>query len=200
MAPNGSFGMTMVELVRSTYGEEAANAFEVSPTNDDMMAIHRIGREVLSMLRDLKAGRCTQLSAMMFARWERERRQNLYMFAGGLLADDVRIWGRDDMADTIQERILSSNQSLDLHCWLGIGEYILDISICRTARTVGAPAKLREVLLRVIPEPSEVLLLTASGLATSGLVYLPHAVLSAEQVYAHASGIAKLLDIQPPGA
>ena len=180
-------------LVREVYGDDSFHNFCASPTDEDFDAIKRIGKEVLSHM-PFRAGSCGPLCAMMLARWEHESRSRLYMFAGELVGDGVRIWGNDSMTKSIQTQIESSHTSWDGHIWLGIGEYVLDLSMCRTAKSTGSPPKLREIFYRNFPETMGLFLANSTGLAEIGLQYIPHAVLTKNQVDGHILGIEQWLN------
>ena len=179
-------------LVHQVYGHDAFEEFCSRPTDEDFDAIKRIGQDVLRLM-PFRAGSCGPLSAMMLARWEYESRSSLYMFAGELVGDGVRIWGKDGMAKSIQKQIESSDSFWDGHFWLGIGEYVLDLSICRTAKSHGCPQKLREIFDRSFPKSMGLLLADATGLAQIGLHFIPHAVLTKNQVDGHVLGIQQWL-------
>jgi hypothetical protein len=116
------------------------------------------------------------------------------MFAGELVGDGETIWGNSSMEESIQSQIESSQSSWDGHFWLGIGEYVLDLSLCRTAKSSGSPPKLREIFYRNFPETKGILLANSDALDEIGLHYIPHAVLTKKQVDGHILGIDKWLE------
>lgn len=181
------------KLVREVYGDASYGRFQTAPTEEEFDAIRRIGADVLRRM-PYRAGSCGPLSAMMLAQWELESRTGLYMFAGELVGDGETIWGNSNMKESIQSQIESSQSSWDGHFWLGIGEYVLDMSLCRTAKSPGSPPKLREILYGNFPETMGLLLANSAALDEIGLRYIPHAVLTKKQVDGHILGIEKWLE------
>jgi hypothetical protein len=180
------------KLVREVYGESSFERFKTPPTEEDFDAIKRIGVDVQKLMPH-RAGSCGPLSAMTLARWELESRTGLYMFAGELVGDGETIWGNSSMNESIQSQIESSQSYWDGHFWLAIGEYVLDMSLCRTAKSSGSPSKLREIFYRNFPETTGLLLAKSAVLDEIGLRYIPHAVLTKNQVDGHILGIDKWL-------
>ena len=124
-----------------------------------------------------------------------EDRPRAFAVAGELYIGNNRIFGSDTIADTIERDIDGSNPSWDGHFWVAIGSLIVDLSIFRTAYSDGCSPVLKSFVHEQFGSGRGLLVADNEMLETDlGIRYVPHAVLTEEQVSAHFAGIRDLLE------
>lgn len=185
---------SLFQIIADTYSEQAARLFrDHKPTQVELMDITDIGKDVLQYFSS-KPGACGAMSAMFAARWEMKPRSPLYVVAGELYVNEVRVYGHDTLQFSIQEEINSSNPSWDGHFWIVFGPYVVDVSIFRTAYSDYSPPALKRFVLREFGTGRGLLIADSSAVEAMGFRYIPHAVLTKEQVTAYVYGAKTLLD------
>jgi hypothetical protein len=154
--------------------------------------LEKLGHEVLQHIPS-KPGLCGVMSALYVANWERKSPLPIYMVAGELYVNETRVFGHDLMSQTINEEINKSNPSWDGHFWVVFGSHIIDVSIFRTAYSDYSPAALATHVKEVFGLGKELLITSYLDLVEKGFKYIPHAVLTYEQVTAYCHGAKALL-------
>jgi hypothetical protein len=81
-----------------------------------------------------------------------------------------------------------SNMDWDGHCWVVYGNWIADVSLCRTAYSGKGPPGLREHVTALYGEGRGALLFTPDGARSDGFRYRARYILTDEQVEKLARG------------
>ena len=115
-------------------------------------------------------------------------RPPVYVVAGELYVNDVRVFGSDSQETSIRDDINRSNPSWDGHFWLVLGPYIVDVSVFRTAYPNSSPPALAQHVKERFGSGRGLLIADQKGLDELGLKYIAHSLLTEEQVTAYFSG------------
>jgi hypothetical protein len=175
----------LLELIAKSYSVETATAYKAcQPTEAQLDELAEIGRDVLAHFPSV-AGACAPMTAVYAVRWEMEPRPPIYVVAGELYANRVRVFGSDSLSKTINADINQSNPAWDGHYWLVFGPYVADISIFRTAYSNYSPPALAKHVKERCGTGRGLLIANELALDELGFKYIPHAVLTADQVTAH---------------
>ena len=184
----------LVNLIAAAYDPKTSHAFaQFVPSDADLRDLAEVGKDVLQNFPS-KPGACGPMSAMYLARWEMQPRPRMFMVAGELYADGTRVFGHDNMGSTINEEIRKSNLSWDGHFWLVFGLYTVDVSIFRTAYSGYSPPALAAHVHRVCGKQKGLLIANKTGLDEVGFRYVPHAILSSDQVDGYCHGARALFE------
>lgn len=108
--------------------------------------------------------------------------------AGALRLDGDYMYGSDEPFDG--GRVFSGEEgpNWDGHCWLLFGEFIVDISLGRTAREGHCRKPLADRVLSTFGAHVGMVAVTPNGARDAGLEYVPRYVLTPDQVLANAGG------------
>jgi hypothetical protein len=143
----------ITELVRRSYSDADAVAYETFVPDRDLLA--KFGAEGTEVLRAFPTlpGACAVMSAL-YAVVLQDRFPGIpiHVAAGALVVDGATVFG--ETADQIDwnEALGQSNPSWDGHCWVVCGDWIADISICRTAYSSKSSPILAEYVRREFGE------------------------------------------------
>jgi hypothetical protein len=130
----------IAELIRQSQSEAAAEAYlACRPTEDQIRQIGEVGREILLHVRAVP-GACAPMSALYAAILQNRMPGTIiHMVAGALAVEGKYVFGQ--AADRVDGNNIfgRSNPSWDGHSWLVCGDYIIDISLFRTAYSAQSP-------------------------------------------------------------
>ena len=157
---------------------------------EDLELLGRTGREVLSDVPP-RSGDCAMLSAL----WASGLNE-YYSMPAMVVAGDLKINGRK--AFNCKKNIPTSNDSMrtikekwDGHCWIEVGGYIGDLSIFRTAYSLGENSNLKNFILSEFGEGRGILVSNKEGLP-NGMEYVPKYVLNDQRI----AGLLRGLELQ----
>jgi hypothetical protein len=120
-----------------------------------------------------------------------------YCVAGDLIVEGRIIFG--GLSDIeLATAFDKSNPSLDVHCWLGFGEYVGDLSVFRTAYSPQGPKSLLKVVLEKFGPGKGLFLSTVQDAANAGLKYIPKYVLTEAQLNGLVRGAREIFAPQSP--
>ena len=138
---------TLSQLITESYdAKEADRTLAFRPDEKSLRTLTYAGYELLQKF-PYKPGAC----AMMTALWVQCIRDTtsypIHAVAGALFIDDRQIFGSDPKANKMKGAFDSTNMDWDGHCWVTLGNYIADASLCRTAYSTASPPLLKERIL-----------------------------------------------------
>ncbi len=167
-------------LIRQTHSQRAADAFETYVSTDaDIETLSNVGRDVLLHLPP-DPGACALMSAVYIMRLRRVTSAPTFMVAGTLAVDGTPVFG-DGLK--LEEALFTvGNSSWDGHAWVMLGNYLADISLCRTAYSGSAHHKLKAYVERRLGVNRGLIISKWPGPAHEGLIYTPQYVLSDEEI------------------
>jgi hypothetical protein len=186
----------LISLVTASYSSAEAErhaGFMAAPAH--LKDIGALGKEILQHV-PVRPGACALMSAL----WTGLIRDRLdipaYCVAGDLVVGGRKMFdaGKDPIASTFDQ----SNPAWDCHCWVAVGEWIGDVSLCRTAYSRYGPRGLRRHVLNQFGPGRGLLLLTTTAAANEGLSYIPRYVLGEPQVTGLMHGAATLFGPEEP--
>lgn len=99
-----------------------------------------------------------------------------------------------DDVPKLSEAFGASDLSWDGHCWIVLGKWIADVSICRTAKSGRAPPALARHMRQAFEAKTGLLIQSAEAAAEMGLFYRPRYVLTSDQIDGLARGARAVLE------
>jgi hypothetical protein len=103
------------------------------------------------------------------------------MVAGSLAVDGTFVFGNGAPFDG-SAVFGASKSAWDGHCWVEVAEWIIDISLFRTADSQKGPPALKAFVRKHFGEGRAILIAKSAGLAREGLVYVRQYELTKAQV------------------
>lgn len=170
------------ELINNSYDEKEANRYKSFITDKDALNLTvEIGREVLTLFPDIP-GACVPMSSMWGALIRDNSNYPVHVVAGTLSIDNTLVFG--EQSDKCNYKTLFKSSDLDWngHCWIVFGNYICDISICRTAYSGRASSTLKNKIVSMFGEKGGLFLNTYSNLENTGFKYKEEYVLTDEEI------------------
>lgn len=172
--------MRMDRLIQATHTRADAQTFQRHVVSEnDKSVLAEVGATVLAAYKPV-AGACTLLSAAYASLMHAATASPVHVVAGNLFADGVRVFGGD--LPVTRRTFERSDLSWDGHAWVMLGNYVADISLCRTARSPACPAALSVLAAREFGPKTGLVILKSQDAALSGLRYSPRFVLPRNQV------------------
>jgi hypothetical protein len=140
MMANGQDLADLGKLVARQRGWPAAKAFKAyEMTEDDRTTITASALEVLRVFPSIP-GACALMSAAFAVRLEQMLEVPIVVVAGVLSVENDPVFGR--RGEVPSEAFATSNLDWDGHIWVMVGPYVADVSIFRTAYSIGGPPRL----------------------------------------------------------
>jgi len=172
--------------------DEAARHLAYVASDTDLDALKEIGRRVLDIFPSVP-GACALMTAMYAVGLDTTGCGPFYFVAGDLSVPEARVFGDGGIGD-LSEAFGASDLSWDGHCWIVLGKWIADVSICRTAKSGQAPGALTRHMRQVFEAKTGLLIQSAEAAAETGLFYRPRYVLTRDQIDGLARGAQAVLE------
>lgn len=173
--------LQLSKLVAHHHGWEAAKAFKSYEMNEaDQVRLSQCAIDLLKIFPPTPSPSAL-LSAALAVSLERHIKAPIHVVAGTLAVEDVPVFGDRQPFDG-PTLFKSSIPDWDGHAWVMIGQYVVDMSIFRSAYSAEGPARLaRHIDLNFGPEKG---LYVDQWKRTRrvGLSYEPQYILSATEV------------------
>lgn len=184
---NGSWPKPLLAMIEASHSREATQQFRNYELNDRAWGIFKeMSRGMLTAVRP-EGSSCVIMSALLATALEEPLGTVVPVVAGALKLDGEYMYGSHRAVDG--RRVFSENGAdWDGHCWILLGNYIVDISLGRTARQGHCRAPLARRVLSAFGEHVGMIAVTESSVRETGLLYLPRYVLTPDQVLANAGG------------
>lgn len=193
----GGKGSDFSAVLATCRSEEEAARYQAYVASDaDLDALKDIGRRVLDVFPSVP-GACALMTAMYAVGLDTTGCGPLYFVAGDLSVPEARVFGDGGNGD-LSEAFGASDLSWDGHCWIVLGKWIADVSICRTAKSGSAPPALARHMRQTFEAKTGLLILSAEAAAEEGLFYRPRYVLTQDQVDGLARGAQAVLESHRP--
>jgi hypothetical protein len=106
----------------------------------------------------------------------------VHQVAGDLFVRGEPAFASDDDADKLATAFDQSASAWDGHSWLVLGDYIGDLSVCRTAYRRPPQSRLRMAVIERFGEGKGLLLMKAADFEAQGFSYKPKYVLTEQQI------------------
>jgi hypothetical protein len=172
--------------------EEAERQRAYVATDADLDALREIGRRVLAVFPPVP-GACALMTAMYAVGLNKTGCGPLYFVAGDLSVPEGRAFGDGGNGD-LSQAFGVSELSWDGHCWIALGKWIADVSICRTAKSGRAPPALARHMRQAFDAKTGLLIHSVEAAADAGLFYRPRYVLTEDQIDGLARGAQAVLE------
>jgi hypothetical protein len=174
-------------LIESAYGPDESTAYlAFRPDEADRAAITNVGRDLLAVFPPLP-GACALMSSIYACGVRKCMNAPCYVVAGSLYVGDVRVYGDDAPIDGAA-RFNQDAVSWDGHCWLMVGNLIVDASLFRTAYSGKGHPVLATHVRRRFGEGRGLFIGSGSDALYHGLRYAPEYVLNEGQIEGLARG------------
>src|SRR5882757_3368884 len=181
------------ELITTSFGVEAAEAWgKFSVGGADKLALHDAAMKVLQVFLGRMPGQCALMSTLYSVALAKLGSQPGYVVAGSLYIGDKRIFGEDGAFDGTAA-FSKSNLDWNGHAWIVYGDWLADVSVCRTAEA-GSPLLLSKYIAKEIGKGKGLLAYRMAAMDPAGIRYVPQYVLTQEQVEAVARGAMATID------
>jgi hypothetical protein len=182
-------------LITASFGGEAADAWsKFTVGKADKLVLRDAALKVLNIFPGRKPGACALMSALYSLALEKLGTQSGYVVAGSLYIGEKRIFG-DDGEFNGKPAFSESNLDWNGHAWIVYGDWLADVSICRTA-DAGSPQILSQYIGKELGKGKSGGLLACrmAAMDAEGIRYVPQYVLSQDQVDAVGRGALAVID------
>jgi hypothetical protein len=157
------------ELITESVDAAAADAWSKFTVGEaDKLVFHEAALKVLKVFPGRMPGRCALMSALYSLALEKFGSQRGYVVAGSLYISDKRVFGKDKGFDG-KEMFSESNLDWDGHVGVVYGDWLADISVCRTA-DAGSPRVLSN---KELGKGKGLLACRMAAMDPSGIRYVP---------------------------
>ncbi|MEO8455560.1 MAG: hypothetical protein ABI454_10395 [Sphingomicrobium sp.] len=185
---NDCWPKPLLAMIGASHSPEAMQQFRDYVPDDRAWNIFKeMSQSMLTAVRP-EGSSCVIMSALLATMLEEPLDALIPVVAGALKLDGDYMYGSDRGFDGGRVFSGEEGEDWDGHCWLLLGEYIVDISLGRTAREGHCRAPLAQRILSEFGPHAGMIALTEKGARDVGLRYLPRYVLSPDQVLANAGG------------
>ncbi len=179
------------QQISIAHGSEAANSFFEHPLRE-FDSVRRAVTELMAIMPPM-VGACAMMSATLGAHLQDE-----YNIPAVIVVGDLKIQGKK-IFDYKKPIPFDSDGTPNLkkwsgHCWVGIDEWIIDVSIFRTAYLLGAQSVLGRFVVENFGEKRGALLASHGELASKEMEYIPRAVLRGRQINNLVSGFGYMVE------
>lgn len=184
---NGSWPKPLMTMIEASHSRAAMQQFRDYVPDDRAWDIFKeMSQGMLTVVRP-EGSSCVIMSALLATALEEPLGTVVPVVAGALKLDGEYMYGSNRAVDG--KRVFSENGAdWDGHCWILVGNYIVDISLGRTARQGHCRAPLACRVLSAFGEHVGMIALSEARAREAGLLYLPRYVLTPDQVLANAGG------------
>ncbi|WP_156918354.1 hypothetical protein [Bradyrhizobium sp. Cp5.3] len=181
------------ELITASFDAAAANAWSKFTVGEaDKRVLNEAALKVLKIFPGRMPGQCALMSALYSLALEKLGSQRSYVVAGSLYIGDKRVFGEDNEFDG-KELFSNSNVDWDGHAWVVYGDWLADVSVCRTA-DAGTPRILSKYIAKELGKGKGLLASRMAAIDPSGIRYVPQYVLTQDQVDAVGRGALAIID------
>jgi len=181
------------ELITASFDAAAADAWSKFTVGEaDKLVLHEAALKVLKVFPGRMPGQCALMSALYSLALEKLGSQRGYVAAGSLYIDGKRVFGEDKEFDG-KELFSESNLDWDGHAWVIYGDWLADVSVCRTA-DAGSPRILSKYIAKELGKGKGFLACRMAAMDPSGIRYVPQYVLTQDQVDAVGHGALAMID------
>jgi hypothetical protein len=184
----GVWPKQLLAMIAASHSSEAMEGFRGYEPDDQAFAIFREMVQGMLHVVPPAGSSCAIMSALLSASLEEPLGTLVPVIAGALKLDGEYMYGSDRGFDG--RRVFSGEEGEDWdgHCWILFGEYIVDVSLGRTAREGHCRAQLAQRIVSKFGAHAGMIALTEKGARDVGMRYLPRYVLTPDQVLANAGG------------
>ncbi|MGB7401668.1 MAG: hypothetical protein WA916_03775 [Arcobacter sp.] len=170
----------ILQLISSSYSEkESKNYDNFKPKSDDIKILIEAAKEALTIFPNIP-GACFPLSSFLASLIRDNTNYPIHAIAGSLYIDNEKVF--DNENDDFKSLFKSTNLDWDGHCWIIFGNYLCDISICRTAYSKYAPIILKNKILSMMGEGKGIFICPVDKLLDYGLNFIPKYVLTNKEI------------------
>jgi hypothetical protein len=132
------------DLIAASRTAEKLEQFDhFLPSDADMKLIAETGLEVLKIIPPTP-GACVMMSAVHATLLENRLSGPAFVVAGSLSVADTPVFDNAEASGNLNAVFNDHNLSWDGHCWLAIGDLIVDTSVFRAAYSRQSPPALRD--------------------------------------------------------
>jgi hypothetical protein len=157
----------------------------------DIDAVLRVGTDLLKAFPSVP-GACAPMSALLAVGLEASVSPPIFVVAGELAIAGTSVFGRE--TSDWSKAFSMHNPSWDGHCWIMLGDRIIDISVCRTAYSGKGHPALQRHLLALYGRGRGLLAFRESEALEDGFDYAPRYILSPDEVDGLARGGLAIMD------
>ena len=184
---NGSWPKPLLAMIETSNSREAMEQVrDYVPDNKAFEILEEMSKGLLTAVCP-EGSSCVLMSALLAVSLEEPLGTAIPVVAGALKLDGEYMYGSNRSFDG--QHVFSTDETdWDGHCWLLVGDYIVDISLGRTARHGYCRAVLAQRVFSAFGEHVGMIAVTETGARKVGLRYLPRYVLTPDQVLASAGG------------
>lgn len=188
MSKPGVWPKPLLAMIEASHSREVMERFRDYKPDDQAFTMFQDMAQGMLHVVPPAGSSCVIMSALLSASVEESLGAPVPVIAGALKLDGDYMYGSDRGFDG--RRVFSSEEGEDWdgHCWILFGEYIVDISLGRTAREGHCHGRLTQRILFEFGPHIGLIALTEKGTRDVGLRYLPRYVLTSDQVLANAGG------------
>tara|TARA_R110000787_G_scaffold8356_2_gene27881 strand:+ start:1117 stop:1662 length:546 start_codon:yes stop_codon:yes gene_type:complete len=181
-------------MIETSHSSEAMKQVrDYAPDKTAFGILEEMGKGMLAMVPP-EGSSCVPMSALLAISLEEPLGTVIPVVAGALKLDGDYMYGSNRAVDG-QHLFSTDENDWDGHCWLLFGDYIVDISLGRTARHSHCRTALAHRVMSAFGEHVGMIAVTEAGARNVGLHYLPRYVLTPDQVLANAGGALQKFDL-----
>jgi hypothetical protein len=182
----GGKGFDFSRVLAACRTPDEADAYRTYAASDaDLDALQEVGKRVLTVFPDV-AGACALMTALYAVGLDSVDSGPCYVVAGDLSVPEGRVFG-DGGDNDLSGVFNASDPSWDGHCWIVLGKWIADVSICRTVKSGRAPPALTRHMRDGLGRAG-LLIHSDAAAAEAGLFYRPRYILTKDQIDGLARG------------
>ena len=184
---NGNWPKPLLAMIEKSHSHQTMERVrDYAPDDEAFNVFEEMSKGMLTTVRP-EGSSCVLMSALLAISLEEPLGTVIPVIAGALKLDGDYMYGSNRSFDG-QDVFSKGEIDWDGHCWLLVGDYIVDISLGRTARHGHCRAVLAERVISAFGEHVGMIAVTEVGARKVGLRYLPRYVLTRDQVIANAGG------------
>ncbi len=181
------------DLITASFDAAAADVWSRFTVGEvDKLVLQECAMKVLKVFPGRMSGQCALMSALYSLTLEKLGPQRGYVVAGSLYIGDKRIFGEDAGFDG-KKAFSESNLDWNGHAWIVYGDWLADVSVCRTA-DAGSPRLLSRYIAKEIGKGKGLLACRMASMDPAGIRYVPQYVLTQDQVDAVGRGALAMID------
>lgn len=181
------------ELITASFDATAADTWSKFTVGAaDKLVLHEAALKVLKVFPGRIPGQCALMSALYSLALAKLGSQRGYVVAGSLYIGDKRVFGEDKEFDG-RELFSKSDLDWDGHAWVVYGDWLADVSVCRTA-DAGSPRILSKYIANELGKGKGLLACRMAAMAPTGIRYVPQYVLTQDEVDAVGRGALSMID------
>ena len=170
----------ILNLISLSYNEkESENYANFKPKKNEIDTLIEAAKEALSIFPNIP-GACVPLSSLLASLIRDNTNYPIHAIAGSLYIDNKKVFHNE--SDDFKALFKKTNLEWDGHCWIIFGNYLCDISICRTAYSNLSPVILKNKILSTMGEGKGIFICPIDKLLDNGFNFIPKYVLTDEEI------------------